>query len=106
MKGRSPFMCLRKRGSLHTHWTNSVTVPGMGTSGTLSIETVLVSRGRKRFTPKRITDVLLLLPNSSPSLSLDPKLNPVVTATVSDQQKTGYVFPGIEALISPFHPRV
>lgn len=50
--------------------------------------------------------MLLLLPNSSPSLLPDPKLNPVATATVFDQQKTAYVFPCIEALISPFHPRV
>lgn len=49
---------------------------------------------------------LLLYPNSIPSLFPDLRLNPVLTAAAFDQQKTGYVFPGIQALISPLHPRV
>lgn len=49
---------------------------------------------------------LLLHPNSIPSLFPNLKLNPVRTAAAFDQQKAGYVFPGIQALIIPFHSRV
>jgi len=62
--------------------------------------------GERGSAPKRITYLLLLLPNSSPSLFPDPKLKPVVTPTAFDELKTEYIFAGVEALISPFHPRV